>query len=173
MTGVRSSTEDKIEETAQRSDADNCIERHEVRQPFTQGDTTRQRFCNYKSVCLIGISTICLAAFLYATIVQYNDPDGMKWSIFYGLQAAIPLLFLVHFFTRIGTTGVVICAVSFGVIIWSIIMIVLVSTELKNLSENDEYYVEQREELVFELSGVLLGTGSALYHIIITHFCVR
>ena len=61
-----------------------------------------------------------LAAFLYATIVQYNDPDGAKWYIFYSLQTAIPLMFWIHFFM--------------------IIMIVLVSIELKNWSENDKYY---------------------------------
>ena len=167
MTGVQeSSTNNEIDETVQRNDAfvDDCIEQ----QQLAQGDTTPQRFCNYKSFCLNGISTIFLATFLFATIVQYNDPDGAMWSIFYGFQAAIPLLCFVHFFTRIGTTGVVICVVSLGIIVWSTIMIVLISIELKNLSVNDEYYADQQEELVFELSGVSLGIGSALYHILIT-----
>ncbi len=105
----------------------------EAQQQFTQGDTAQQRCCNFKSFCLIGISTIILALFLYASIVQYNDPDSAKWAIYYGLQADIPLLFLMHFFTWFSTTAMVLCAVSLGMIFWSIVMIVLISIELKNL----------------------------------------
>ncbi len=170
MTDALSSTEDKIEETAQHNDVDNYNDSLEAQQQFAQGDKVQQRCCNFKSFCLIGISTITLALFLYASIVQYNDPDSAKWAIYYGLQAAIPLLFVLHFFTWISTTAVVLCAVSLGMIIWSIVMIVLISIELKNLLGGEEY---QREEFVNELSGVSLGIFSALYHVIVTRFCVR
>ena len=172
MTDALSSTEDKIEETAQHNDVDNYNDSLESQQQYAQGDTAQQRCCNIKSVCLIGISTIILALFLYASVVQYNDPDSAKWAIYYGLQAAIPLLFLLHFFTWIGTTAMVFCAVSLGMIIWSIVMIVLISIELKNLLGEEGYDAYQREEFVNELSGVSLGIVSALYHVIITRSCV-
>ena len=173
MTEVQFSAEDNIEETAQRNDADVSNEILEAQQQLSQGDTTRQRYCNCKSLCLNGISVILFAAFLYASVVQYNDPDGTKWSIYYGLLAAIPLLFLLHFFTRIGMTAMIIFAVSLGMIIWSIVMIVLISIDLNNLLGEEKYYADQREEFVFELSGVSLGLVSASYHVIITRYCVK
>ena len=97
----------------------------EAQQQFVQGGTDQQRCCNFKSACLIRISTTILALFLYASIVQYNDPNSTKWDIYYGLQMAIPLLFVLHFFTWIGITLVVLIAVSLKMIIRSIVIIVL------------------------------------------------
>ncbi|KQC29419.1 transmembrane 220 family protein [Flagellimonas eckloniae] len=35
------------------------------------------------------------ALFVYAAIVQYNDPDALKWYVYYGVAAFISILFAV------------------------------------------------------------------------------
>ncbi|MEO9511777.1 MAG: transmembrane 220 family protein [Flavobacteriaceae bacterium] len=35
------------------------------------------------------------ALFVYAAIVQYNDPDALKWYVYYGVAAVVSILFAV------------------------------------------------------------------------------
>ena len=41
------------------------------------------------------LSLIFTAMFIYAAVVQYNDPDAFLWYIFYGVAAIASLLFFL------------------------------------------------------------------------------
>lgn len=123
----------------------------------------KRRLCT--TFCICAVSSVILAAFIYATVVQHNDLDKNLWSSFYGLQAAIPAIFLVHYFSTTQLLDKVIYFLSSGMIVWSIVFIVLISRELVQQDEPD---ADMREEYIFELSGACLGLLSAMYHTILT-----
>ena len=129
------------------------------------------RLC--KTFCTCAVSSVILAAFIYATVVQHNDHDKNLWSSFYGLQAAIPVIFLVHYFFTTQVLDKVIYFLSSGMIVWSIVFIILISQELGELVQQDAPDVDMREEYIFELSGASLGLLSAMYHTILTFCCIR
>ena len=122
--------------------------------------------CCCKSTCLIcGLSFVFLCLFLYSTIVQHNDSDAIQWYIFYAIQAAIPLLFIIYYFTtrcsmkQLYYAPHILYMLSGAMFIWSIVNIIVISVKL---GEGDP-----DEELTWELGGVCLGAVSDIYHIIL------
>lgn len=133
-----------------------------------------------KAIFFCLMSAILLGFFIYSTIVQQNDPDKYEWSVFYGLHAAIPTLFLVHYVFCFPDKFIY--ALSGGMAVWSIVQIILISVELENASgeikvqdamggSNEEQ--TEREEYIYELAGVSLGLFSALHHSFMMFCCVN
>ncbi len=130
--------------------------------PKSLGGGKCRRRCKVFSIS--GVSTLCIVAFVYSTIVQYNDPDRIKWSIYYGLQAVVPIFFLMKYYASGCPLEKLIYALTSGLVIWSIVEIVLISLDLKNLMKDNDPDPKMREEYIFELTGVSLGMLSAIYH---------
>ena len=85
------------------------------------------------------LELVLLAAFVYAAIVQSDDPDKLRWHLYYAFQAALPALFLAYFFCcRVRLLGKTIAALAVATGVWSIVYIVLVSLDLQRLLEEEE-----------------------------------
>ena len=116
------------------------------------------------------LELVLLAAFVYAAIVQSDDPDKLRWHLYYAFQAALPALFVAFFFCcRVRLLGKLIAALTVATGVWSIVYIVLVSLDLQKLLAEEE----PDAEYVYELAGVSLGFLSSLYHGIFAICCVR
>ncbi|KAL9187645.1 hypothetical protein ACHAXT_006023 [Thalassiosira profunda] len=124
---------------------------------------------------ILGIlELVLLAAFVYAAIVQSDDPDKLRWHLYYAFQAALPALFLAYFFCgRARLLGKLIVALAAATSVWSIVYIVLVSLDLQKLLAEEEPDADAKEEYIYELAGVSLGFLSSLYHGIFAICCVR
>mmetsp|Transcript_5462 Transcript_5462/g.11969 ORF Transcript_5462/g.11969 Transcript_5462/m.11969 type:complete len:189 (-) Transcript_5462:91-657(-) len=131
--------------------------------------SSKRKLC--KTIYICTTSSILLALFLYAAIVQNNDPDKLVWSSYYGLLAVISAVFIVRYLfstniTHLDKLVFFLCAV---MNVWSIVFIIFISLELGKVEEEGR---DKREELIFELSGACLGLVSVIYHAILTFRCV-
>ena len=114
-----------------------------------------------KRLCIMGLSALLSGAFIYSAIVQKNDKDKFEWYIFYSISAAIPAFFLCQY--MLCFPAKIIYALSFGMTVWSIVMIILISPKIKDTPKGGDDKT-LREEYIYELAGVSLGLFSAVYH---------
>jgi hypothetical protein len=118
--------------------------------------------------CARVLSCLILAAFIYSTAVQYNDVDKFLWSCYYGLQASLALFFLVRtFWAHRGIEGII-YALGATLVVWSVVMIIVNTLNLKNLLKEGNPDADEREEYIYEITGVSLGCVCALYNSILT-----
>mmetsp|Transcript_31943 Transcript_31943/g.52728 ORF Transcript_31943/g.52728 Transcript_31943/m.52728 type:complete len:222 (-) Transcript_31943:242-907(-) len=130
-----------------------------------------------KGTFLFFVSIVFLALFVYSAVVQDNDNDSLLWLFFYALHAAIPCVFLVHYFICFPQN--IVYGLSAIMIIYSCALIVIASINLsktgaggaKQGTGNEDDRTLQ-EELIFEVAGAGIGLLSALYHVMVTMCCV-
>jgi hypothetical protein len=124
----------------------------------------------FNSIFLFLMSAALLGLFIYSVTTQKNDEDRIEWSMFYGISAVIPALFLCHWL--LWFPDKLIYLVSTGMAVWAIVYIVLYSLDLKDITSSggDE---EARKELIMELAGISLGLFSALYHPCVMRCCIK
>jgi len=141
------------------------------------GNKSRRRRCCSGMTCYFAFSTVLFATFVYSSFVQDNDPDGTGWTAYYALSAIIPVAFLIRHFCTLGLLERAIYALSATMAIWSVVNLVLISSDLKSYNEQgeEEYGLNgvMGEELALDLAGVLIGLVSALYHAVSTWCLVR
>lgn len=135
-------------------------------------ETKPTRCHNRRACCVVSSSALSLAAFAYAAVVQYNDPDGAIWGTYYALLAGLSAAFLILHFrppppTYAGCGGrcvlglIVAC---FVMVAWSIALIVKSIANLAAFVPGYDGDEEEREEYIFEIAGASLGLLSAAYH---------
>jgi hypothetical protein len=124
----------------------------------------------FKSIVLFVMSAALLGLFIYSVTTQKNDKDRIRWSIFYGISAGIPALFLCHWL--LWFPDKLIYLVSTGMAVWATVFIVLLSLDLKDIPSNEDDD-EARNELIMELAGLSIGLFSALYHPCVMRCCIK
>jgi len=144
----------------------------------TDEASSGSRYCSIEFLLLSFASLALLGLFVYAAIMQDNDVDGLQWIIFYALNAAVCLLFLVHYTCCFPVIAIPL--LSAVTAIWAVVYIVIASRNVKETptggaedgtGDNDNQTL--REEYIYELAGASIGLFSSLYHTLMAQCCVK
>ena len=166
----------------------------------------KSRFCSFgcflnliNRTCVLNLISLAFAVlFVYSAIVQTNDSDAIQWIIFYSVNAAVPVLFVVQYTFCSCLPVKLTIQLSVVSAIWSIVYIVISSVNVRDVLEatsatdaavsanatdaavsasatdvGDNDNQTLLEEAIFENAGASIGLLSALYHIIVAKCCIE
>ena len=144
----------------------------------TDETSSGSRYCSIGFLLLSFASLSLFGLFVYAAIMQDNDVDGLQWIFFYALNAAICLLFLVHYTCCFPVMAIPL--LSAVTAIWAVVYIVIASLNVKDTPSGgaqdgtgDNNNQTLREEYIYELAGASIGLFSSLYHTFMAQCCAK
>uniref|UniRef100_A0A7S1FPF3 MARVEL domain-containing protein n=1 Tax=Corethron hystrix TaxID=216773 RepID=A0A7S1FPF3_9STRA len=139
--------------------------------------------CLSKRLCVVIMRDVLVGSlviiFIYAIIVQANDTSGIVlWSIFYALHALLCALALIsyHVDSIKNKSKCILLPISVALIIWSLIQIIVVYTQLGRADDTEEKggdnpSATDREEKIYELIGAIFGLVVASVHSFVSMKC--
>ena len=137
--------------------------------------------CNKKRFGFIAqliISSLFFAIFVYSSVVQQNDRNGIQWLLFYATHATIPLMYMLHITCCF--PGTIIYGVAGAMGTWSIVYIIISAINLskaapggEKVGTGDDDNRTLYDELLFELLGSTLTLVSVLYHVMMMRCCSK
>ena len=101
------------------------------------------------------------ALFAVCVVLQYNDPDPIRWMLIYGTAMGISIL--LPFDRRVATAGLAVGAIA---LVWAVILIsgiwgkVALSDIVEKMSEKGGAVEEEREAGGMLIEGVWLALAS-------------
>ncbi len=104
---------------------------------------------------------VMAALFAVCVVLQYNDPDPIRWMLIYGTAMGISIL--LPFDRRVATAGLAVGAIA---LVWAVILIsgiwgkVALSDIVEKMSEKGGAVEEEREAGGMLIEGVWLALAS-------------
>jgi hypothetical protein len=124
------------------------------------------------------ISSLFFATFVYSSVVQQNDRNGIQWLLFYAFHAMIPVMYMLHISCCFPEKIIYGVAVAMG--IWSVVYIIISAVNLsktapggEKVGTGDDDNRTLYDELLFELCGSTLTLVSVLYHVMMMRCCAK
>jgi hypothetical protein len=128
--------------------------------------------------CMAIVSLLFFIIFVTSASFQSNDAGGsaIAWWLFYSLHAVLAALcFSLRCAKNLACIAkpvqfLATCMVIFSIVMMSISLKQLVEAHESNPGPDSERW-NDKEEKSYEVAGAALGLISALYHVLMWHFC--
>lgn len=149
-----------------------------VTQPVSETKTAK---CLNNRCCFIAqliISSLFFATFVYSSVVQQNDLNGIQWILFYAIHAMIPVMYMMQITCCFPEKIIYGVAVAMG--IWSMVYLIISAVNLsqtapggEKVGTGDDDNRTLYDELLFELFGSILTFVSVIYHVTMMRCCSK
>jgi hypothetical protein len=128
--------------------------------------------------CMAIVSLLFFIIFVTSASFQSNDAGGsaIAWWLFYSLHAVLAALcFSLRCAKKLACISKPVQFLATCMVIFSIVMVSISTKQLVDAHESnpgpDSERWNDKEEKSYEVAGAGLGLVSALYHVLMWHFC--